>query len=138
VLLHKLLSQRKCAVASSAVKARRLKKAYRKLIWCLSLNLLALDDGTTRLNSAPSLAQRRGRGVSMATLATGKPVLNIGKISDTRFKFSFATDEGTLFCEISIPMKAGDTVPDDLRQRVAVAKLKRLLEAMGETMNDLD
>jgi hypothetical protein len=74
----------------------------------------------------------------MATLATGKPVLNIGKISDTRFKFSFATDEGTLFCEISIPMKAGGNVPDDLRQRVAVAKLKRLLEAMGETMNDLD
>jgi hypothetical protein len=74
----------------------------------------------------------------MATLATGKPVLNIGKISDTRFKFSFATDEGTLFCEISVPMKAGDTVPDDLRRRVAVAKLKRLLEAMGETMNDLD
>ena len=92
----------------------------------------------TRLNSAPSLAQSRGRGVSMATLATGKPVLNIGKISDTRFKFSFATDEGTLFCEISIPMKAGDTVPDDLRRRVAVAKLKRLLEAMGETLNDLD
>ena len=74
----------------------------------------------------------------MATLATGRPVLNIGKISDTRFKFSFATDEGTVFCEISVPMKAGVTVPDDLRQRVAVAKLKRLLEAMGETMKDLD
>jgi len=74
----------------------------------------------------------------MVTLATGMPVLNIGKISDTRFKFSFATDEGTLFCEVSVPMKAGVTVPDDLRQRVAVAKLKRLLEAMGETMKDLD
>jgi hypothetical protein len=74
----------------------------------------------------------------MATLATGRPVLNIGKISDTRFKFSFATDEGTVFCEISVPMKAGVTVPDGLRQRVAVAKLKRLLEAMGETTKDLD
>jgi hypothetical protein len=74
----------------------------------------------------------------MATLATGRHVLNIGKISDTRFKFSFATDEGTVFCEISVPMKAGATVPDDLRQRVAVAKLKRLLQTMGETMKDLD
>jgi hypothetical protein len=41
----------------------------------------------------------------MTTPATGKLILNIGKISDTRFKFSFATDEGTLFCEISVPMK---------------------------------
>jgi hypothetical protein len=54
---------------------------------------------------------------SMATLATGRPVLNIGKISDSRFKFSFATEEGTLFCEISVPMKAGGAVSDDLRQR---------------------
>ena len=74
----------------------------------------------------------------MATLATGRPVLNIGKISDTRFKFSFATEQGTLFCEISVPMKAGVAVHDDLRQRVAVAKLKRLLEAMGASMKDLD
>jgi hypothetical protein len=74
----------------------------------------------------------------MATLTTGRPVLNIGKISDTRYKFSFATEEGTLFCEISVPMKAGVAVHDDLRQRVAVAKLKRLLEAMGASMKDLD
>jgi hypothetical protein len=72
----------------------------------------------------------------MATLATGRPVLNIGKISDSRFKFSFATEEGTLFCEISVPMKAGGAVSDDLRRRVAVAKLKRLLEAMDTAMKD--
>ena len=59
-------------------------------------------------------------------------------ISDTRFKFSFATDEGTLFCEISVPMKAGDTVPDELRQRAAVAKPKRLLEGIGTALKDLD
>jgi hypothetical protein len=74
----------------------------------------------------------------MTTPPTGKLILNIGKISDTRFKFSFATDEGTLFCEISVPMKAGDTVPDELRQRAAVAKLKRLLEGMGRALKDLD
>jgi hypothetical protein len=74
----------------------------------------------------------------MATLATGRPVLNIGKISDSRYKFSFATEEGTLFCEISVPMKTGVAVHDDLRQRVAVAKLRRLLEAMGASMKDLD
>jgi hypothetical protein len=74
----------------------------------------------------------------MATLATGRPVLNIGKISESRFKFSFATEEGTLFCEISVPMKAGAAVPDDLRQRVAVAKLKRLLEATNTAVSDLD
>jgi hypothetical protein len=74
----------------------------------------------------------------MATLATGRPVLNIGKISDSRYKFGFATEEGTLFCEISVPMKSGLAVSDDLRQRVAVAKLKRLLEAMGTAMKDLD
>jgi hypothetical protein len=77
-------------------------------------------------------------GLSMATHATGGPVLNIGKISDTRFKFSFAADEGTMFCEISVPLKAGGTVPDELRQRAAVAKLKRLLEALGKTIEDLD
>jgi len=74
----------------------------------------------------------------MATLATGRPVLNIGKISDSRFKFSFATEEGTLFCEVSVPMKVGVAVSDDLRRRVAVAKLKRLLEAMDTAMKDLD
>jgi hypothetical protein len=74
----------------------------------------------------------------MATLTTGQPVLNIGKISDTRYKFSFATEEGTLFCEISIPIKTGVVVHDDLRQRVAVAKLKRLLEAMSASMKDLN
>jgi hypothetical protein len=35
-------------------------------------------------------------------------------------------------------MKAGDTVPDELRQRAAVAKLKRLLEGMGTALKDLD
>jgi hypothetical protein len=74
----------------------------------------------------------------MATLATGRPVLNIGKISDTRYKFSFATEEGTLFCEVSVPMKAGVAVHDDLRQRVALAKLKRLLDAMEASIKDLD
>jgi hypothetical protein len=74
----------------------------------------------------------------MPTHATGRPVLNIGKISDTRFKFSFAADEGTLFCEISVPLKGGVTVPDELRQRAALGKLKRLLEALGETIEDLD
>ena len=74
----------------------------------------------------------------MTTPATGKLILNIGKISDTRFKFSFATDEGTLFCEISVPMKAGDTVPDVLRQRAAIAKFKRLLEGVSTALNDLD
>jgi len=84
------------------------------------------------------VSAKQRMGASMATAATGKPVLNIGKISDTRFKFSFAANEGTLFCEISVPMKAGVTVPDELRQRAAVAKLKRLLEALGETIEDLD
>jgi hypothetical protein len=74
----------------------------------------------------------------MTTPAIGKLILNIGKISDTRFKFSFATDEGTLFCEISVPMKAGDTVPDELRQRAAIAKFKRLLEGVGTALKDLD
>ena len=74
----------------------------------------------------------------MPTHATGRPVLNIGKISDTRFKFSFAADEGTLFCEISVPLKGGVTVTDELRQRAAVAKLKRLLEAIGAAIEDLD
>jgi len=74
----------------------------------------------------------------MATLATGRPVLNIGKISDTRYKFSFVTEEGTLFCEVSVPMKAGVAVHDDLRQRVALAKLKRLLDAMEASIKDLD
>jgi hypothetical protein len=74
----------------------------------------------------------------MMTPATGKLILNIGKISDTRFKFSFATDEGTLFCEISAPMKAGDRVPDELRQRAAVAKFKRLLEGVGTALKDLE
>jgi hypothetical protein len=74
----------------------------------------------------------------MATLTTGRPVLNIGKLSDTRYKFSFATEEGSLFCEISVPMKAGFAVSDDLRQRVAVSKLKRLLEAWAQSIQDLD
>jgi hypothetical protein len=97
-------------------------------------------DGPVPASNRP-YAQRakQATGVfSMATLATGRPVLNIGKISDSRFKFSFATEEGTLFCEISVPMKTGGAVSDDLRQRVAVAKLKRLLEAMDTAMKDLD
>ena len=35
-------------------------------------------------------------------------------------------------------MKVGVAVSDDLRKRVAVAKLKRLLEAMDTAMKDLD
>jgi hypothetical protein len=71
-------------------------------------------------------------------VAMTKLILNIGKISDTRFKFSFATDEGTLFSEISVPLKAGVTVPDELRQRAAVAKLKRLLEGISTALKDLE
>ena len=74
----------------------------------------------------------------MTTPATGRLILNIGKISDTRFKFSFASEEGTLFSEISVPLKAGDTVLDELRQRAAVAKFKRLLEGIGTALKDLD
>jgi hypothetical protein len=35
-------------------------------------------------------------------------------------------------------MKVGVAVSDDLRKRVAVAKLKRLLEAMDTALKDLD
>jgi hypothetical protein len=35
-------------------------------------------------------------------------------------------------------MKVGVAVSDDLRKRVAVAKLKRLLEALDTAMKDLD
>jgi hypothetical protein len=108
----------------------------------MSYGILSSDSRRLTARFLPRIAVMliaQSNGVSsMATLATGRPVLNIGKISDSRFKFSFATEEGTLFCEISVPMKAGIAVSDDLRQRVAVAKLKRLLEAMDTTMKDLN
>jgi hypothetical protein len=74
----------------------------------------------------------------MTEPVTGRLILNIGKISDTRFKFSFATDEGTLFCEISVSKAADGTVSDEQKQKEAVAKLKRLIEALGTAMKDLD
>jgi hypothetical protein len=90
-----------------------------------------------RIAAMPSALSRRW-GFFNRNVGDRTPVLNIGKISDSRFKFSFATEEGTLFCEISVPMKVGVAVSDDLRKRVAVAKLKRLLEAMDTAMKDLD
>jgi hypothetical protein len=74
----------------------------------------------------------------MTTPATEKLILNIGKISDTRFKFSFATEEGTLFCEISVSMGADGAVSDEQKKNEAVAKLKRPLEGIGTVVKDLD
>jgi hypothetical protein len=74
----------------------------------------------------------------MTTPPTGKLILNIGKLSNTRFKFSFATDEGTLFCEISLPAAADGILSDEQRKREAVAKLKRLLEGISTVVKGLD
>jgi hypothetical protein len=74
----------------------------------------------------------------MTIPATGKLILNIGKISDTRFKFSFAAEEGTLFCEISVSKGADGSVSDEQKKSEAVAKLKRLLEGIGTAVKDLD
>jgi hypothetical protein len=74
----------------------------------------------------------------MTTPEAGKLILNIGKISDSRFKFSFVTEEGTLFCEISVPKRADGPVSDEQKKSEAVAKLKRLLEGIGTVAKDLD
>jgi hypothetical protein len=76
----------------------------------------------------------------MATPAAVKPILNIGKISDSRDKFSFSTDEGTLFCEVSVGKGSGETgqQSDEQKKAEAISKLKRLLSEIDNVIKNFD
>jgi hypothetical protein len=76
---------------------------------------------------------------SMATPAVLKPILNIGRISDGRYKFSFSTDEdeGTLFCEVSVGRGSDASASDDQKRDKAICKLKRLLTEIDKVIKKL-
>jgi hypothetical protein len=67
------------------------------------------------------------------------PIFNVGRLSDGRYKFSFSTSAGTLFCEISATrIKDGpDSRSDDQKKSEAIDKLKRLVQELGTVLKDL-
>jgi hypothetical protein len=73
----------------------------------------------------------------MATPAS-KPILNIGKISDGRYKFSFLTDEGTMFCEVSVTKDIDASLSDEQKKAEAISKMKRLLTEIDKLIKDME
>ena len=78
----------------------------------------------------------------MSAAATILPVLSVGKLSDGRYKFSFATHGGTLFSEVSVAKIAvsPDFRSDDDKKSEALQALHRLVReldaAIAESVED--
>ena len=68
----------------------------------------------------------------MSVMPTLIPVLNMGKLSDGRYKFSFATSAGTLFSEVSVgKRKAGsDERSDEEKRADALTALGRIAQEL--------
>jgi hypothetical protein len=83
------------------------------------------------------LATPIGLQIDMSILKS--PILNAGRLSDGRYKFSFATDTGTLFCEISAT-KSKDKVDvrsDSQKRSDALDRLRRLVKELDWVLADL-
>jgi hypothetical protein len=60
-----------------------------------------------------------------------KPTITIGKLPNGRFTIAFATDDGKVIAELSIPKHPAPTDPrsDDEKTQLMLGKLKRLARA---------
>ena len=68
------------------------------------------------------------------------PILNIGKLSDDRFKFCFVTNTGTLFSEVSV-LKAKDGLDprsEDQKRLEALRRLKMIAKELDSTITEPD
>jgi hypothetical protein len=65
----------------------------------------------------------------MSAAASILPILSVGKLSDGRYKFSFATHGGTLFSEVSVAKitASPDSRSDDDKKSEALKALHRLV-----------
>ena len=80
------------------------------------------------------------KGINMSTARMVMPVLNIGKLSDDRFKFCFVTNTGTLFSEVSV-LKAKDGLDsrsEDQKRIEALRRLKMIAKELDSTIMELD
>ena len=66
------------------------------------------------------------------------PVLNVGRLSDGRYKFCFATNAGTLFTEISVAKVKGgrDLRSDDQKMSEALTSLKRVARELDVAISE--
>jgi hypothetical protein len=71
-------------------------------------------------------------GIAMSRNRVFAPVLNIGKLSEDRYKFSFATTMGTLFSEISVRMNSSILDPRSEEQKMgdALLALRRIAQEL--------
>jgi hypothetical protein len=89
----------------------------------------------SRNEQEPEIRQRYGQRRCprrKADAAVKKPVLNVGRLSDGRYKFGFSSQDGTIFCELSAPKPdtADDERSDDQKLLEAVSKLRRLVKGL--------
>jgi hypothetical protein len=70
--------------------------------------------------------------------AMSQPVLHTGKMSGNRYKFSFTTDDGKIIAEVSVARSKGppDARSDAQKKEEALAKLKRLAQALDASLTD--
>ena len=75
----------------------------------------------------------------MSVMPTLMPVLNMGKLSDGRYKFSFATSAGTLFSEVSVAMRKPslDSRSDEEKRADAFKALERIALELKITIQEL-
>ena len=74
-------------------------------------------------------------------LMTGlMPVLNVGKLSDGRYKFSFVSSAGTLFSEVSVAKKLAnpDARSDEQQQSEALKALLRIARELNIAIQELE
>jgi hypothetical protein len=66
------------------------------------------------------------------------PVLNVGKLSEDRFKFSFVTNTGTLFSEVSVlrGRDGEDARSEEQKQMEALRRLKLIAKELDSAIAD--
>jgi hypothetical protein len=74
----------------------------------------------------------------MSAAASILPVLSVGKLSDGRYKFSFATHGGTLFSEVSVAKitVSPDSRSDDDKKSEALKALHRLVKELDAAITE--
>jgi hypothetical protein len=74
----------------------------------------------------------------MSAVASILPILSVGKLSDGRYKFSFATHGGTLFSEVSVAKitASSDSRSDDDKKSEALKALHRLVKDLDAAITE--
>ena len=67
------------------------------------------------------------------------PTLNVGRLSNGRYKFSFCTSAGTLFCEISAARskEEADRRSDEQKKSEALERLRRLTQELDSILREI-